>query len=303
MKPEDAPLPGAIGPLTPEEWCSLRLHPDDDSPDGMDDPFTCCAETSGVRDSVLHFLRMGGDDPKAAGRLRLALENFNHTHEGWTDDQRIRRLYAFLGGDPDNWGWDPLEWTKHEEGFAEFNLRLKADRDALFDKLIAKQTTLAKRAEWFARKIHDAQVDKQGRHYPTAHLKPVAEAARVMAEALGFDDEQTELAVALAWVHDAGEDCFDTDEEFEAALIAVGLEDCCEGAVMLTRRGNRPYQPYVENIAATASIEVVVVKWCDNFRNSTTLDGVPNAEDRERMSGKYRRARGVLMRRIAEWVV
>lgn len=303
MKPEDAPLPGAIGPLTAEEWCSFRLHPDDDDSDGMGDPFACCAETSGVRDSVMHFLRMGADDPNNK-RLRQELERMNQSHDGWMpNDPRFRRLYAYLGGDPDNWGWDPMEWTKREEWLAEFNLRIESERLAMFDKIIAKQTTLAGRAEWFARKHHDAQVDKQGQHYPTFHLKPVAEAAQVMAEAIGFDDEQTELTVALAWLHDVGEDCFETDDELEAALIAADLEDCCEGTVKLTRRGNTPYQPYVADIAATGSIEVVVVKWCDNFRNSTTLEGVPRQEDRERMAGKYRKARTALLRRISEFTL
>lgn len=99
----------------------------------------------------------------------------------------------------------------------------------------------------------------------------------------------------------AGEDCFDTDEQFKAALIAAGLEDCCEGGVKLTRRGNEPYQPYVADIAETGSIEVVVVKWSDNFHNSTA-GGVPSdREGNERRARKYRKARPVLLGRIVEW--
>jgi hypothetical protein len=44
-----------IGPLTAEEWCSLRLGTDDD-------PFQCCAETSALRDAAFHALRMGGEE-------------------------------------------------------------------------------------------------------------------------------------------------------------------------------------------------------------------------------------------------
>ncbi len=43
-----------IGPLTAEEWCSLRLGADDD-------PLQCCAYTSELRDGVFQLLRIGGD--------------------------------------------------------------------------------------------------------------------------------------------------------------------------------------------------------------------------------------------------
>ena len=43
-----------IGPLTAEEWCSLRLGTDDD-------PLQCCGATSNLRDGLFRVLRMGGD--------------------------------------------------------------------------------------------------------------------------------------------------------------------------------------------------------------------------------------------------
>lgn len=47
--------PTLIGPLTAEEWCSLRAGADDD-------PFQCCGETSDLRDAAFHALRMGGEE-------------------------------------------------------------------------------------------------------------------------------------------------------------------------------------------------------------------------------------------------
>lgn len=44
-----------IGPLTAEEWCSLRLG------GNADDVLMCCGETSAFRDAVFMALRMGGD--------------------------------------------------------------------------------------------------------------------------------------------------------------------------------------------------------------------------------------------------
>src|SRR5262245_3017565 len=56
---------GLIGPLTAEEWCSLRAGTDDD-------PLQCCSITSGFRDALFYVLRQGGDRLYGRGVFRRA---------------------------------------------------------------------------------------------------------------------------------------------------------------------------------------------------------------------------------------
>lgn len=158
-------------------------------------------------------------------------------------------------------------------------------------------------AEEFARRYHSDQLDLQDRPYVEFHLAPVATIALAIAEGLGFDAEQIEHTVALAWLHDVGEDCFDDDDTCRDALEGYGLGQYADGVIRLTRRGNTPYQGYIAGLVAVAPIEEVVVKLADNFRNSTTLAKVEPAERRTRMANKYRAARPVLMATIAEYAV
>lgn len=158
-------------------------------------------------------------------------------------------------------------------------------------------------AEEFARRYHAEQFDLQGRPYADYHLGPVADIALAIAEGLGFDAEQIEHTVALAWLHDCGEDCFDDDDACRVALEGYDLGQYADGVIRLTRRGNTPYQGYVVGLVEVAPIEEVVVKLADNFRNSTTLAGVEPESRRTRMGNKYRAARPVLMEAIAEYAV
>jgi hypothetical protein len=58
--------PALIGPLTAEEWCSLRLG-------GLeDDPLYCCAVTSSMRDFLFEVLRMGAEHSDWSGAVREA---------------------------------------------------------------------------------------------------------------------------------------------------------------------------------------------------------------------------------------
>lgn len=87
-----------IGPLTAEEWCSLRAG--GPTPDGQDDVLQCCAITSEVRDWIFYTLRMGGD--RAPGPLKDALEALvGHglpTNVGdFTVDDRIAKLLRWCG--------------------------------------------------------------------------------------------------------------------------------------------------------------------------------------------------------------
>lgn len=54
-QPDERPGFTLIGPLTADEWCSLRAGADDD-------PFQCCGDTSDLRDAAFHALRMGGEE-------------------------------------------------------------------------------------------------------------------------------------------------------------------------------------------------------------------------------------------------
>lgn len=59
-------VPSLIGPLTAEEWCSLRLG-------GLeDDPLYCCTVTSSMRDFLFEVLRMGADHGEWSGAVREA---------------------------------------------------------------------------------------------------------------------------------------------------------------------------------------------------------------------------------------
>jgi (p)ppGpp synthase/HD superfamily hydrolase len=154
-------------------------------------------------------------------------------------------------------------------------------------------TTTAGLAELFAQGVHAGQTDKQGRDYFTYHLRPVATMARVLAEGLAFDDEPIDRTVALAWLHDSKEDQGVTDRD----LWYVRLDGLASGLDWLTHAPDVPYQRYVEDLARSAPIEVVVVKLADNLVNSTTLDALPGA-DRVRLGAKYGPARQALVQRI-----
>jgi hypothetical protein len=88
---QDAFRPPKIGPLTAEEWCSFRLT------GGDDDLLQCCAETSGVRDAIFEWLRMGGESVNwgraALGHHLRAVES----HDGMADHPTFAKLLAYLG--------------------------------------------------------------------------------------------------------------------------------------------------------------------------------------------------------------
>ncbi|MEU3452299.1 hypothetical protein ABZ671_01625 [Micromonospora sp. NPDC006766] len=77
---------GLIGPLTADEWCSLRLGDDDD-------PLQCCGETSDLRDAIFHVLRMGAQEHEGIA-LRAAW-HIVEEHGDLGDHPILRKLHAF----------------------------------------------------------------------------------------------------------------------------------------------------------------------------------------------------------------
>ena len=84
-----------IGPLTAEEWCSLRLGADDD-------PLLCCAETSELRSAIFETLRQGGG--WLYGQLAIApaweLVAEKHDTTGLLEHPVLRKLYATYVKEP-----------------------------------------------------------------------------------------------------------------------------------------------------------------------------------------------------------
>lgn len=76
-----------IGPLTADEWVSLRLGSDED-------PLQCCADTSDLRDAIFDTLRMGAE-PDQDVLLRAAWEYVAEDHPGLTDHPVLAKLHAY----------------------------------------------------------------------------------------------------------------------------------------------------------------------------------------------------------------
>jgi hypothetical protein len=78
-----------IGPLTAEEWCSLRLGVDDD-------PFQCCGDTSDLRDAAFHALRMGGEEWNGTEFHRAWIRvGESHPDHGLVTHPAVAKLYDF----------------------------------------------------------------------------------------------------------------------------------------------------------------------------------------------------------------
>lgn len=80
-----------IGPLTSEEWCSLRATGEDD------DILQCCAETSDLRDGIFMLLRMGADKNWAKACLD-DMPRVSVAHDDFClKDDRLRKLWEYAG--------------------------------------------------------------------------------------------------------------------------------------------------------------------------------------------------------------
>lgn len=79
-----------VGPLTAEEWCSLRLRFDDG------DLLHCCGVTSDIRDLVFSLLRMG-DDRHTTRLLMEELWDLVNSHD-WDQTSDTYRLLERMRG-------------------------------------------------------------------------------------------------------------------------------------------------------------------------------------------------------------
>lgn len=75
-----------IGPLTADEWCSLRLHDDGD-------PLMCCGDTSDLRDAIFDTLRMGAAE--CDGIALRAAWHIVDEHGDLGDHPIMRKLHEF----------------------------------------------------------------------------------------------------------------------------------------------------------------------------------------------------------------
>jgi hypothetical protein len=112
-------MPDLIGPLTPDEWCSLVLG-------APDDPFQCCGETSDLRDAAFHALRMGGDESHGL-EFHAAWDRVTASHPDHTlaEHPIVAKLFRFyVEGRPSPPTADEVnEWVT--------DLRLKSAHEAL----------------------------------------------------------------------------------------------------------------------------------------------------------------------------
>ena len=88
-KPAEAPA--LIGPLTAEEWCSLRL-----GGLGDDDPLYCCTVTSSMRDFLFEMLRMGAGR-EWSGAFRQAFSDLDAACQ--VEHPLIEKLRAYYVAD------------------------------------------------------------------------------------------------------------------------------------------------------------------------------------------------------------
>lgn len=99
-------------------------------------------------------------------------------------------------------------------------------RVAAFAALVEEHWNVVDLAAALAAHAHAGQVDKQGRDYVDAHLRPIAESLTVYGD----------HAVAAGWLHDLLEDTDWTIED----LIVLGLPDEVLVAVVTVTRATGP---------------------------------------------------------------
>lgn len=145
------------------------------------------------------------------------------------------------------------------------------------------------RAIDLARAAHAGQVDKQGRDYFDAHLRPIAEATNAAWPG--------SWAVQVAWLHDIIED---TDHTAESLLAAGIGPDVVAAVESVTRHPGEPYRDLIER--ASDSARGAAVKFVDNAWNILCNDDLA-ARDPEKarslLFDRYLPARRILVARGA----
>lgn len=140
---------------------------------------------------------------------------------------------------------------------------------------------LIERARAAAAAAHAGQLDKQGRDYVEAHLKPVAEALTV---------HQPQV-VAAGWLHDIVED---THWTVERVAEEFGPE-VARAVDAVTRRADETYDELIERAAADPLGRLV--KLADNSVNLAANESlaVSDPETAARLRAKYESARRRLL--------
>jgi (p)ppGpp synthase/HD superfamily hydrolase len=147
-------------------------------------------------------------------------------------------------------------------------------------------------AHLLALHAHEGQVDKQGRDYYLAHLKPIAEALRPYGPL-------AEMAGAL---HDIVEDTRDHPDPARRydldRLRALGVPDVVLAAIDAVTR--RPGEPYISGLIHRAAAHPLgrLVKLADNKHNLDASNELAKSDPegaRRLREGRYRPARRILL--------
>ncbi|TXM72844.1 metal-dependent phosphohydrolase [Methylobacterium sp. WL69] len=149
-------------------------------------------------------------------------------------------------------------------------------------------------AEAFARIVHEGQFDKAGRPY-VEHLAGVAHraAAKISGMPGILSPTIASEVVQIAWLHDVVEDTRHTADD----LRMEGFSDVvADGVFALTKPlGNGAYLDWINDLASTASLLIVLVKIADIEDNSDPERlALLNDATRERLSAKYGAALPIL---------
>jgi (p)ppGpp synthase/HD superfamily hydrolase len=147
-------------------------------------------------------------------------------------------------------------------------------------------------AHLLALHAHEGQVDKQGRDYYLAHLRPIAEALRPYGP-------HAEMAGAL---HDIVEDTRDHPDPARRydldRLRVLGVPEVVVEAIDAVTR--RPGEPYISGLIRRSAAHPLgrLVKLADNAHNLATnaeLAEVDPDKARSLREGRYRPARRILL--------
>jgi (p)ppGpp synthase/HD superfamily hydrolase len=142
---------------------------------------------------------------------------------------------------------------------------------------------LESRALALVKQAHAGQVDKQGRDYVEHHLRPIAESLRPFGRP----------AYLAGLLHDIVEDTAVDPEQ----LLGLGFPvPVVEAVRSVSRRAGESYPELIDRAAADPLGRLV--KLADNWHNLSSVDAVPDADDRARLRSRYQSAREVLERSL-----
>jgi (p)ppGpp synthase/HD superfamily hydrolase len=147
-------------------------------------------------------------------------------------------------------------------------------------------------AHLLALHAHEGQVDKQGRDYYLAHLRPIAEALRPYGP-------EAEMAGALHDIVEDTRDHPDPERRYDLdRLRALGVPEVVVEAVDAVTR--RPGEPYISGLIRRSAAHPLgrLVKLADNKHNlaaNAQLAAIDPDKARSLLEGRYRPARRILL--------